>query len=370
MALVKGTSCGFVIAQPTANPNGTDNTFDTFARYLRDIAPAGATKITEIGWWCENISEESNFEVGLYDHNSGSNKPNNLIQVERTNAKGTAAGWIRVSVDWTITGGTTYWLAVQLNDTATTTNSNYTSSAGDYCYRNDPATTLPNPQTGGTRTEILYAIYAVYTSGLNFQINIGDVWKSVAGMQINMGTGTSISYETGDDNEGNNIGGATKWGAQTFTTIDSFEIAKIKVKLSRDGSPGTITASIKAVDGSGHPTGADLTSGTSDGDSLTDDPAGEWRQINLTPYTLLATTKYAIVLKCLDGTEGFYQIWWRGDWTSPTYSDGNLEATNDGGSSWDSYPQYEQMFVAKEFTAWKTIVGAKINIGDAWKTIF
>ena len=133
------------------------------------------------------------------------------------------------------------------------------------------------------------------------------------------------------------------WYAQTFTPSQAHSIAWVKLKLSRTGSPGTSTVSIKATDGSGHPTGADLTSGTIDGNNLTTDSEGAWYIISLTPYVLSASTKYAIVVRAPSGNIG-NRLNWRFDGSSPTYAGGNFEHSDDAGSSWTAYTGRDFMF--------------------------
>ena len=65
MALVIGTNCGFVTEAPVADPEGSDVRIDILSRAQKHVAPAGATKITEIGWYCGRATEEENFEVAF-----------------------------------------------------------------------------------------------------------------------------------------------------------------------------------------------------------------------------------------------------------------------------------------------------------------
>lgn len=169
MALVKGTNCGFVTVAPTANPSGSASTNDNYVIGLKDVAPVGATIVTEIGWWCDNATEESNFEVGIYDHNATDNNPENLLAgASQTNAKGTTAEWKRVTgLNISITAESIYWIAVQLDNTATATSTDAALVTGEkYDYIGN-ATTLPNPfGTSGGTSEKLIAFYAVYTTGV------------------------------------------------------------------------------------------------------------------------------------------------------------------------------------------------------------
>jgi len=153
-------------------------------------------------------------------------------------------------------------------------------------------------------------------------------------------------YNTGDD------GGAyvrsSQWYAQTFTigTVGpnkNHNITSVKLKLYRSGSPGTFTVGIRETDANGHPTGSDLTSGTIDGDSLTTDTNGAWYEISLTPYELTAGTKYAIVARAPSGSSSKY-VSWRVDSTNPSYTGGNMEYSNDSGSSWSTDTSRDLMF--------------------------
>lgn len=110
-------------------------------------------------------------------------------------------------------------------------------------------------------------------------------------------------YNSGDD------GYATSanpdiWLGQTFLSSIGFALIAVKLKLLRWGSPGTLTIVIQATDGAGTPDGNDLTSGTTDGDTLTTDISGEWREITLTEYDIVADTEYAIIIKPLEGSGG------------------------------------------------------------------
>ncbi|MCJ7805918.1 hypothetical protein MUP46_04735 [Patescibacteria group bacterium] len=164
MALVKGTNCGFVTTAPTADPAGTFLTIDTRAFGFKDVAPAGVVRVTEIGWWCDTASEAANFDVGIYSHDSGNNRPNALIGSASNNAKGTTAGWkVVTGLDISITAGTTYWLGVQLDDTATPTGTDYANDAAEKQDRKTGQTSLPDPwgASSGTAAQLL-AFYAVY----------------------------------------------------------------------------------------------------------------------------------------------------------------------------------------------------------------
>lgn len=162
MALVLSTNCGFVTAAPTENPDGTQTTIGGRSYAFKVTAPVGATGITEIGWYCESANPEENFEVGLYSHDSENNLPSTRLFVDNTNAKGTTAGWKSVVVDWEITAGTVYWLAIEIDYTEGPTYFDVTENAGELSsYKFSQSTLLDPWQSDGTST-VLSAIYAVY----------------------------------------------------------------------------------------------------------------------------------------------------------------------------------------------------------------
>lgn len=165
MALADGTNCGFVTAAPVADPEGAGgNIQDTRCYALKVTAPAGATAITEIGWWCDNATEAADFDVGIYSHNVGGNIPDALLASSGDVAKGTDAGWKSGSVAVAVTAGTVYWLAVVVDNTTTTTSGNYGGS-GKLDYFSSTATPLQATWPGSDATQDdLYGIYAIYTT--------------------------------------------------------------------------------------------------------------------------------------------------------------------------------------------------------------
>ena len=89
---------------------------------------------------------------------------------------------------------------------------------------------------------------------------------------------------------------------QTFTvgtngTNEAHDIYSVKWKLWKSGSPGTVTCELKAVDGDGLPTGSVLSSGTINGNTLTESTDGEVVEILMSSYELQPSTKYAVYLR-------------------------------------------------------------------------
>jgi len=138
---------------------------------------------------------------------------------------------------------------------------------------------------------------------------------------------------------------STYYRGQTFTPSGSYKITSVKLRLYRYGSPGTLNVNVYATDGSGHPTGSALCSGTTDGDTLPTGSPYEWRYITLgAGYQLTASTKYVIVASLANEGLGWgHRVYWR--YTSPSgYAGGNLIHSSDSGSSWDDWATYDAMF--------------------------
>jgi len=207
MALVIGTNCGFVTAAPTTDPDsGWYEPLDTYTTSAKFTSPAGAVKITEIGWWIGNATEAADFEMGVYDHNGGTDRPHNLLYGTSATAKGTSGGiWKSISVDWEIDASTVYWLALQLDNTATGTNTDWKSGEGRWAWDNN-TTTLPDPFSVTSLGERLMAIYAVYEAeetGTNISLNVGDDFKDADEMELNIGdvwkNVEEVKINVGDD---------------------------------------------------------------------------------------------------------------------------------------------------------------------------
>jgi len=190
MALELGTNCGFVTEAPVDDPSaaGTGG-IDTWAYDIKDTSPATAAKITEVGWYCDNATEAADFDVALYaaDGEVVPGEAGNLLYSDTANAKGTDAGWKKVTVDWEISANTVYWIAVRLNDTETQTNIDAATSGGSGWDTRSAATELRDPFDGGDiyDPDGMPAIYAVWEASVPLTlkpvsaayINIGDVWK-------------------------------------------------------------------------------------------------------------------------------------------------------------------------------------------------
>ena len=181
MAIVLGTSSGFCTSAPSSDPGGSGFLQSSRNLCQKDTSPAGAVKITEIGWWCDNATTDANYEVGIYSDNSGN--PQTLLQVSRTHSKGTDAGWkVATGLNLTISPETIYWIAVQCDSTSA--NSNNASSdigSGTFLGYWNSQTTLATTWAGGVDTfGNIIAIYALTEAaeGLNPKVKVSGTFST------------------------------------------------------------------------------------------------------------------------------------------------------------------------------------------------
>jgi hypothetical protein len=133
------------------------------------------------------------------------------------------------------------------------------------------------------------------------------------------------------------------WRGQSFTPSTAHNITSVRLLLRRVLLPGEVTVSIRATAFS-VPTGPDLCSGTIDGNTLTTDGAGEWKEIIFDTQTLLlASTMYAIVIRAIDGDDN-NNLRWRDDNSSPTYLLGWYLTSASSGARWDRWRETDMMF--------------------------
>ena len=160
MAVVLGISAGFVTEAPVADPAGSNIAMDNNNRGTRHTTPAGATKVTEIDWWCDTASEEGNYEVAIYEDVAGS--PGAIVGSALINAKGTGFGWKRATgLNIPVDAETAYWIVVALVNVTTSTSTNYSADAGEsYCFDNSPI--LIDPWEGSDASNFIYAVCAVW----------------------------------------------------------------------------------------------------------------------------------------------------------------------------------------------------------------
>lgn len=145
------------------------------------------------------------------------------------------------------------------------------------------------------------------------------------------------SFDTGDDTA-ENIRGAN-WASQTFLTTSAYTLNELHIYAKRTGSPGTCTVALRATSG-GLPTGANLASGTFDGNAISTTDA--WITVTQSAYDVSNSTTYAIVLSCPSGSVG-NQVSWRMD-SANGYANGSYISSSNSGSSWTADTTYDFMF--------------------------
>lgn len=132
------------------------------------------------------------------------------------------------------------------------------------------------------------------------------------------------------------------WAAQTFTVSDSYEISGVDVRLYRVGTPGTITASVRAIV-AGLPSGGDLATGTYDGDTISMFDRGEWYKITFTTnYQGTSGTQYAIVLRATAGDVNNYFV--ARDASAGTYTGGQRCSSVNSGGAWAANAGHDIIF--------------------------
>ena len=166
MALVSGVNWGFVTVAPSVDPAGLVAQVDDYSRAVRVVGPNGLVGITAFGWWCDLAQSSVNYEVGLYDNNAASSVPSTRLFVNNTNAMQTTGGWKEVATNWAIISGTTYWIALQVDDTPAAIRTDYAANSDANTYgvaRTSGQTTLLDPfNTAAAYTSInVYAFYVI-----------------------------------------------------------------------------------------------------------------------------------------------------------------------------------------------------------------
>lgn len=181
MALVEGTNVGFVLVAPVADPNGeTTSILDGWARGCRFTAPIGAVKLTELGFYIStNAGADKNYEIAIYDHDSGNNRPGNIMGAKQFGVVDNVGWWVSGGFDIAITEATDYWLMVQLDSATGQTRFDRKADAGLSGFKT--ASSLPDPFGAMSNGVSLYSVYGLYEEVVEPRvwINIGDAWKEI-----------------------------------------------------------------------------------------------------------------------------------------------------------------------------------------------
>ena len=126
------------------------------------------------------------------------------------------------------------------------------------------------------------------------------------------------------------LGSASYRLASTFTAGVSEDLTKVELLMYREGSPPNVTLEIHGVDGSNFPDNSLIDSLSLDISGITLDSGGELVVFELpTPASLIATTRYAIVLG--DGwTDASNRFRWLQQTGSDNYADGGKHYATTG----------------------------------------
>ncbi len=110
-----------------------------------------------------------------------------------------------------------------------------------------------------------------------------------------------------------------RWAGQIFTASSTYTTDTMRFLMYRGGLPGTVTIILEG-ESAGKPDGNVLAIGTTDGDTLTTDTAGEWRELTWdTPFEVTSGTKYAVYAKATGTT---FALNLKRDVSSPSYAGG------------------------------------------------
>lgn len=154
--------------------------------------------------------------------------------------------------------------------------------------------------------------------------------------------GSPVQHEylnTGQDADSNAIYG-NNWTYMQFTVGSvSHTATKVLLYIKRDGTPGTVTISLRHASG-GTPTGTDLVSTTFDGDAIS--TSYTMYSFDITETTLEAASQYAIVVRAIGGS-AVNKLYWGTD------SGGGLASavsghSADGGLSFSSDSPVDALF--------------------------
>lgn len=167
MAVEVGVDSGFCATAPTGDPAGTNSNIDANRWATKDTSPATHTVITEIGVYITDVSEEADIDIGVYA-DAGAGEPDERLHVT-TIAKGTTGGWkVATGLSWAISAETAYWLAAQVDDTATITRTYRTDAVGSgHAFTAAGQTELPADwgTSGATDADSAVAIYVLSEAG-------------------------------------------------------------------------------------------------------------------------------------------------------------------------------------------------------------
>lgn len=188
MALVEGTNCGFVASAPTGDPAETiTDPIDTVAIGCKFVSPAGTNSLSRIYWYAYDATEEANFQVAIYSHDAGNDRPGTRLATSGDVAKGTTSGWKYGDVSYSLNASTTYWLCMQLDNTATDSHTEYLYNPGSGVKADLKSAQTELPASWGTSDNTyelniaIAGLYAASTTGQPFNKRWGGIPHNARG---------------------------------------------------------------------------------------------------------------------------------------------------------------------------------------------
>jgi len=149
----------------------------------------------------------------------------------------------------------------------------------------------------------------------------------------------------GDANKIIGDSGGTEYAhAQSFQLSEAQTIKAVEVYLKKNaGTPGDITVRIE-TDNAGVPSGTLADANATTTISAFTSTSYAWKEaIFSSSFSLSASTTYWLVLKTAAAAND-NNYTWRVDASSPSYTDGNMASSSNGGSSWSAQSGWDAYF--------------------------
>lgn len=229
-----------------------------------------------------------------------------------------------------------------------------------------------NPWTGTPYTVHSNLIYGMVAwMGVHPLDCPADAWFADAELYINPESETPPAPPTGEEeiitsNEVASTGYTTilegsgfhKQAAQTFTvgSTYNYSLTKIAINITHWGTIQPITVQLKATSG-GSPTGSVLSSGNIS--TFTD---RAWTYCEMTPYTLVNSTKYALIVTYPTGDGSNFIAWYMNE--DNPYADGSYFLSTDSGSSWSADTDIDFLFRVYGEPVIETVEDTYVLIAD------
>ena len=181
-------------------------------------------------------------------------------------------------------------------------------------------------------------------------VSVGNVFENA---EIRSGTDTLSSSSIID---GSQFTIGTEGKAEDY----NINTAPFQIYAAQDSMgalpPGTITINIYLADVDGKPTGGVLSTGTRDGEEFLEYNNMQWENFNMSSYNLSEGVMYAFTVR-MNGSRLYV------GYTNPSEYSGDKGQlwSNDGGSSYDVYSDFECMF---------RLGDESIGPADPWQELF